>query len=1194
VEREPAVERRIVTVLFADLVGFTSLSEQLDAEDVATIQDAYFDAVRETIGRWGGRLEKFIGDAAMAVFGAERVHEDDARRAVHAGLALTHAIEQIGARLGLDEDVLRLRVGVNTGEAVIATGGTDEGRVTGDTVNTAARLQTAAPPGRVLVGADTSLAVADSTELERVEPLSLKGKAEPVPAWLVSTMHPEPSREQAMGSLRAPTLGRESELGELAAAYRRVAGGGVERWLVVAPPGVGKSRLLRELTDRLAGARPAPLVLRTRAKPDVPSPFDPIAHLLLDSLSPAAGGPPDEESARRLLLDRLAAAGASPERAQVVTDAALAVVWPPDIEPRDGQRQEREVLFAAWLEALDALAAGRPAVWLVEDVHWAGGDVLAFVDFATARQPATGGGRLLVATARPSLLETHLDWAAADAEQHRHHIQLATLAPTAARELVHALVGDALPDALVEQIAQRSDGNCLFIEELLRAWVSVGTLAERGGRWRLTVPAEHVALPASVQSIYAAQLDDLPAGARQVARRASVAGKRFPVGALESLGVDARTGLDPLRRRALVVGPQPEAMLGEAYAYRHALLRDAGYASLARAERARLHVRLARWLEAAAGERSGELADQIAGHYAAALESAPALARELDEGVDRATAQRLAAEWYERAGKSTLAVSAHDAARQLFRRAIDLTPGASKFDLARLWEQLADATAFAADMDEGARAYEQSMELYREAMAEAKGELDAASRDLKQELAQGADELRAGMAELDAGMAEVRAALANVPGGAAIARALPGGPPLPATVPSTYERARSGLARATAALADVMYQQLRFADSEKLAAGVMAEIGSDQLASNDPGSLAKLLIARALGAMGSRGGSAEIEAELQQATELAAQSSDRRTQLHSQSALAAMRAESGRPELADWAALERSALDQGAWKEAISAAVNAAAMQIDDHAREVIPAIQRAREIATAHGYLEDVAWTAYIESEAWFVAGEWDQAIAAGVQAMDVGEANAYRRLTVRTVHVMVPIAAVRGDRALIERAQRFYESLEGRFEFPDSPYSRIVRAAQDLEIAAAGLIEPFVPEVEPRIVAFEDEPGGGSWSAALDRVFRSWLEAGELDGAERALAAATAALPRFQNVSRLGHGSYELLRARLSAAQGDDGAAAITGRAALEHFRAAGAPWWVAKAIRLLERANSADYALVGEAFEIERHLGAIAPIA
>ena len=163
-----SVERRIVTVLFADLVGFTTLSEQFDPEDVAVIQDRYFAAVRETIDRYGGRLEKFIGDAAMAVFGVPRSRDDDAARAVRAGLALVHTVQRIGADLGLDDDALRLRVGINTGETVIAATGEDEGRVTGDTVNIAARLQTAAPPGGVLVGDSTALAVADMADMEVV------------------------------------------------------------------------------------------------------------------------------------------------------------------------------------------------------------------------------------------------------------------------------------------------------------------------------------------------------------------------------------------------------------------------------------------------------------------------------------------------------------------------------------------------------------------------------------------------------------------------------------------------------------------------------------------------------------------------------------------------------------------------------------------------------------------------------------------------------------------------------------------------------------------------------------------------------------------------------------------------------------------------------------------------------------------
>ncbi len=195
----PDVERRILSVLFADLVGFTPLSERLDAEDVAAIQDAYFAAARETIGRYGGVVEKFIGDAVMAVFGVPSGRDDDAERAVRAGLALIGAVEQLGARIGLDPGELQLRVGVNTGEVVYAAAGSDAGRVTGDTVNTAARLQSAATPGTVLLGELTALAAAEAIETQSVPPLELKGKAEPVRAAQAVGPRPQPSREEALG-----------------------------------------------------------------------------------------------------------------------------------------------------------------------------------------------------------------------------------------------------------------------------------------------------------------------------------------------------------------------------------------------------------------------------------------------------------------------------------------------------------------------------------------------------------------------------------------------------------------------------------------------------------------------------------------------------------------------------------------------------------------------------------------------------------------------------------------------------------------------------------------------------------------------------------------------------------------------------------------------------------------------------------
>ena len=815
-------------------------------------------------------------------------------------------------------------------------------------------------------------------------------------------------------------------------------------------------------------------------------------------------------------------AGIPDTRAQVINEAVKSVLGS---APREGaNREDRDALFDAWLEALDALAGGKTQTWLVEDVHWAGGDVLSFLALAGQRRPPSGG-RLVIATCRPSLLETNPDWTAADEVTGHHLLRLGTLPATDAAALVRALVGDALPDELVDQIAQRSDGNCLFIEELLRTWVSVGTLVpgEGGGGWRLAVAAEEIPLPTSVQSIYAAQLDDLPPAARLLARRASVAGRRFPRNALESLGLaEADNGLDPLRRRDLVTGPLPEPVVGDAFAYRHALLRDAGYASLARAERARLHARLARWLEGAAGGRTDEVAEAIAGHYAAALESAPALSRQIDDGLDRDSVRRSAAEWSERAGSAALALAAHQAARALFRRAIDLTVEGELLDLGRRWERFADAIAYADDMDEGAAAYEQANDFYRAALRR-------------------------------------------------------GGP--------ASAEARRGLATSVASLCDVWYQQLRFAQARDLANATLEELGD-----LDPSSEAVLLIARAYGRQGAVGASDATEADFERALRLARSVDAPSVELKAYLGLAVVRSESGHGDVGDWDTVERMATAVGDWTAATAAISNAASLLLDDHASEVPSRLVRARALATAHARVEEGGWLDYVETEAAFVAGEWDHARELGLGVVSLGEANAYRRLTVRTWHVLVPIATARGDRQLLKRASDWYNTLSG--PFPDSPYARVMRPAQDLAFAEAGLIDPITLDVEPRIASYQEELGGPSWTAAADRVFRSWIDEGELDGAARIISAMADVLPRYPNVSSLGRGTFEQLRARLLLARGDHAAAAQAARSALDYFRTSQAPWWMAKAIRLMQRAG--DPALEAEASEIERRLGAVAPTA
>jgi len=689
------LERRIVTVLFCDLAGFTSLSEQLDAEDVATVQQAYFAGVRDAVARHGGTLEKFIGDAAVAVYGVPVAGEDDAERAVRTGLAIAGAVELLAATLGLDGHELQVRVGVNTGEAVVhPSPAAGEAMVTGDVVNTAARLQAAAAAGTVLVGTETALAVVRSVELEDVGSLELKGKAHPVAASRALAVLPEPERERAMGELRAPTIGRARELALLVEALAACTRGEGHRITVVAPPGTGKSRLLREFAARASGTDAS--IRTARVRPDVLAAFSPAADLLAGALADA-GAVGDPESLRRAL-----AASLDAPRAAVVADelAALFVGFEDHGETPEAEAR-RDARFAAWSEGLGALAR-TPEVWLVEDVHWSAPDFRVFL------AAATRGGRLVVCTSRPSLLDEDAEWTTA-----AELLSLEPLTDASTADLARALAGDALPAELVERIAERSGGTPLFVEELLRSWVATGLLARANGSWLLTRDDGEIELPTTVQAIYAAQLDDLPAGCRRLVRRASVAGRQFPLAALDALGARDDPGLEALARRGVVHGPVADAVLGGSFVFRHALLRDVGYASLSRAERARLHGRMARWLEGVGQHRPRELADVIGRHFAAALASAPALAPELGDGLTRDEATARAGRWFELAGDAALAAAAFQSAGALFSRALEHTPPDVPRSRARRLLGLARAVAFTSDMAAGLEAAEEALALSR-------------------------------------------------------------------------------------------------------------------------------------------------------------------------------------------------------------------------------------------------------------------------------------------------------------------------------------------------------------------------------------------------------------------------------------------------------------------------------------------------
>jgi hypothetical protein len=271
--------------------------------------------------------------------------------------------------------------------------------------------------------------------------------------------------------------------------------------------------------------------------------------------------------------------------------------------------------------------------------------------------------------------------------------------------------------------------------------------------------------------------------------------------------------------------------------------------------------------------------------------------------------------------------------------------------------------------------------------------------------------------------------------------------------------------------------------------------------------------------------------------------------------------------------------------------ITAGMQHIDDAPRDVGEPLEKARDLTIAYGLTELGAWVLYSEAEAFFAGGSWDLALERAMAAIDLAQANDYLRVAVRCIHVVVPIAAARNDRTVLERAATWYRALEGRFEFPDSPYARVIRPAQDLELADAGLWPTYVPSVDSCLAGFATEPGGPSWCAALDRVTRSWIDTGEVKGAKSAVDGMEP-LTQSTQVSELGRGTYRLLRGRVALGSGDTPEAAKDAAAALDHFRLSDAPWWIAKAIRVLQRAAETDSALIAEVEQIEHALGVAGP--
>jgi len=579
----PREERRLVSILFVDLEGFTASSDGADPEDVRESLSRYHDAARERIEAYGGTLEKFIGDAVMAVFGAPTAYGDDAERAVRAGLAVLEAVDDLRAE-GVE---LAARAAVKTGEAVVSVNRRDSGEALaiGDVVNTASRLQAAAPIGRLVVGAETRRATRHAIAYEALPAVVAKGKAEPVEAWVATGVISEPAERPAtLGRF----VGRRQDLEIIRSAWHQAA---LERRphvvTILGPPGIGKSRLCREIAAEIEeeGGR----LLRGRCVPyEERTGYHASAQLVRGAFGIFDSD--TQQVARAKLEDGVRALLPVGEAADTARYLALLLGLETDA-PVVNQR----LLFLAMRRMVECLGDERPTLVVYEDIHWAASSELDLLEYLGAQLREAAA--IVVVLARPELLDVRPWGARLPAHT---SIALDPLTPDETREMVVGLVAGS-SDETVDRLVGVSDGNPLFVEELSSA------LADGAS-----------GLPVTVTAAIASRLDVLPASLRAVLFSAAVVGRGFWRNVVAAISDDELVddALDELERRDLVRREHASRLEGDVeYRFRHALIRDIAYATLTRAERAARHADVARYIEAQTGDDSAPVAWILAHHW---------------------------------------------------------------------------------------------------------------------------------------------------------------------------------------------------------------------------------------------------------------------------------------------------------------------------------------------------------------------------------------------------------------------------------------------------------------------------------------------------------------------------------------------------------------------------------------------------
>jgi class 3 adenylate cyclase/tetratricopeptide (TPR) repeat protein len=598
----PRQTRKTVTVLFVDAVSSTELGERIDIEAVRAVMTRYFEAMREVIEFHGGSVEKFIGDAVMAVFGVPTLHEDDALRACRAAIEIRDRLAELEPQIRADRGVsIEWRIGINTGSVVVGDVTAGQRMVTGDSVNVAARLETAAAPGEILIGEETHALVRGDVTAQPVAPLELKGKREPVPAWRLVGVDVRPGRQARRQD--APMVGRRRPLRLLDDAYREASEERVcHLFTVLGVAGVGKSRLVEEFIANL-GDEPLVATGRCLAYGSGIT-YWPVAEAVRGGIGIAEAASADD--ARSALTAALADEAEGARAVAAVSNL---------IGLTDTAVDQAEVFWAV-RKTFEALARQQPLILVFDDVHWGEPTFLDLVEHIAdwAREAPI----LLIVMARPDLLEKRPAWGGG--KRSATTLQLEALSEPESDELVLNLLGKTdVPAEFRARVAHAAEGNPLFVEELVAKLIHDGFLQRADDGWSAVGDLRELAIPSTIQALLAARLDSLGAEERTVIESAAVEGKTFHGGAVSALAAEplrdhVRERLAGLVRMELV-RPDQAAFVGEeAYRFRHLLIRDAAYQAIAKQTRSELHARFAAWLERKAADRAVEFEEIVAYH----------------------------------------------------------------------------------------------------------------------------------------------------------------------------------------------------------------------------------------------------------------------------------------------------------------------------------------------------------------------------------------------------------------------------------------------------------------------------------------------------------------------------------------------------------------------------------------------------